>query len=129
MGTRLHGITLRGEEKEFYEAAGRGALIFARCRDCGSASINPRWLCTACGSRNTERQTSAGNGKVHSLTSIQRTGDPTLTVPYQVAILELEEGFTMMCRLVGAQCRIGDSVRVEFENEDNGLAVPVARKI
>ena len=128
MNSRLRSITLRGEERDFYKAAGEGVLIFARCRDCSSTSINPRWYCSACGSRNTEQQTSTRRGKVYSLTAIQRTTDPTLTVPYQVAILRLEEGFTMMCRLVGPECEVGDSVRVEFENEDEGLAVPVARK-
>jgi uncharacterized OB-fold protein len=128
MSSRLHGVTLRGEEKEFYAAAGKGLLIYAKCRECGSASINPRWFCPTCGSRDTEQLVSARDGRVHSVTSIQRTSDPTLKAPYQVAILELSEGFTMMCRLVGDECQIGDAVRVDFEQDDDSLAVPVARR-
>jgi uncharacterized OB-fold protein len=128
MGTRLRGVTLRGEEKEFYAAAGKGLLIYAKCRDCASTSINPRWFCPACGSKETEQLVSARDGRVHSVTSIQRTTDPALKAPYQVAILELNEGFTMMCRLVGDECQIGDAVRVEFEEDEDDLAVPVARR-
>jgi uncharacterized OB-fold protein len=128
LSSLLRGITLRGEERAFYEAAGRGDLIYARCEDCGTPALHPRWLCSSCGSIRMTEQTSRRAGTVLSVTSIRRSSNSVLTAPYQVAIIKLEEGFTMMCRIVGEECAIDDRIIVAFENAEDGLAVPVARR-
>jgi hypothetical protein len=129
MANRLDGVLLRGEELEFYRAAGRGELILGRCADCQAVAVTPRWLCSTCGSTSMVREMSARTGSVVSVTTVLRSASPALTAPYQVAIVQLAEGATMMVDIVGEGCGIGDGVRIEFAKDDGELAVPVARRV
>lgn len=129
VASRLDGVLLRGEDLEFYRAAGRGELILARCLDCRAVAINPRWHCGECGSARVEQVVSERTGAVMSVTTVFRSANPAFTVPYQVAIVELAEGATLMVDIVGEPCDIGASVVIEFIPEDGGLAVPVARRV
>jgi uncharacterized OB-fold protein len=128
MPDRFAGLHLRGEELQFYEAAGRGDLIYARCADCDAASLTPRWFCTSCGSENMIASVSERLGVVESITTVHRGNRPTFTTPYQVGIVALGEGFRMMASIVGEDCEIGDPVSIEFDVQSDSLAVPVARK-
>ncbi len=128
MTERLVGLHLRGEELLFYEAAGRGELIYGRCAACGEASLTPRWFCTSCGSRDMIPSVSKGLGVVESITTVHRGNRPAFSAPYQVAILALDEGFRLMAGVIGEDCAIGDAVVVEFDPQTDDLAVPVVRK-
>ena len=99
-----------------------GTLGFQRCRDCSSAVFYPRVLCPVCGSISLEWRTSGGRGVVHATTSVYRREDE----PYNVALVDLEEGFRMMSRVEGVlaeEVGIGLRVRFEVREEDDG---PVA---
>ncbi len=99
-----------------------GRLGFQRCRDCSSAVFYPRVLCPVCGSISLEWQTSGGRGVVYATTAVyRREGEP-----YNVALVDLEEGFRMMSRVEGVpaeEVEIGLHVRFEIREEDHG---PVA---
>ena len=99
-----------------------GRLGFQRCQDCSSAVFYPRVLCPVCGSISLEWQTSGGRGVVYATTTVYRRDDE----PYNVALVDLEEGFRMMSRVEGVpaeEVEIGLRVRVEMREEDDG---PVA---
>ncbi len=99
-----------------------GRLGFQRCRDCSSAVFYPRVLCPVCGSISLEWQTSSGRGVVYATTTVYRRDDE----PYNVALVDLEEGFRMMSRVEGVpaeEVEIGLRVRFEMREEDDG---PVA---
>jgi uncharacterized protein len=99
-----------------------GRLGFQRCRDCSSAVFYPRVLCPVCGSISLEWQTSGGRGVVYATTAVYRRDDE----PYNVALVDLEEGFRMMSRVEGVpaeEVEIGLRVRFEMREEDDG---PVA---
>jgi len=128
MTDRLVGLHLRGEELQFYEAAGRGALIYARCAVCDVASVSPRWFCTSCGGEEMIPSVSDRFGVVESISTVHRGNRPAFQAPYQVGIIALDEGFRVMASVVGEDCEIGDPVRIEFDAQSDGLAVPVARK-
>lgn len=99
-----------------------GALGFQRCRDCSSAVFYPRVLCPVCGSISLEWRTSGGRGVVYAATGVyRRDGEP-----YNVALVDLEEGFRMMSRVEGVpaeEVSIGLRVRFEVCEEVDG---PVA---
>lgn len=99
-----------------------GELGFQRCRDCSSAVFYPRVLCPVCGSISLEWRTSDGRGVVYATTGVyRRDGEP-----YNVALVDLEEGFRMMSRVEGVpaeEVSIGLRVRFEVREEDDG---PVA---
>jgi uncharacterized protein len=99
-----------------------GTLGFQRCRACSSAVFYPRVLCPVCGSISLEWRTSVGRGMVYATTALyRRYGEP-----YNVALVDLEEGFRMMSRVEGVTAEevgIGLHVRFEVREEDDG---PVA---
>jgi uncharacterized protein len=99
-----------------------GALGFQRCRACSSAVFYPRVLCPVCGSILLEWRTSGGRGVVYATTAVyRRDGEP-----YNVTLVDLEEGFRMMSRVEGIPAEeVGVGLRVRFEvrEEDDG---PVA---
>lgn len=99
-----------------------GELGFQRCRDCSSTVFYPRVLCPVCGSVSLEWRTSGGRGVIYATTAVyRRDGEP-----YNVALVDLEEGFRMMSRVEGVpaeEVEIGRGVTLEVREEDDG---PVA---
>ncbi len=100
-----------------------GELGFQRCTDCGVAIFYPRILCPACGGDSLEWQTSGGRGTVYATTAVYRRD----AGPYNVALVDLDEGFRMMSRVGGVpaeEVKIGARVTLRIERDDDG-AVPV----
>jgi len=88
----------------------------------------PRLLCPKCSSEQYEWVKASGRGKVYSYSVLYR--GPTAAfqsqVPYILAIVELEEGPRVMTNIIAdpAQVRIGQEVRVVFEEIEEGFKVP-----
>jgi uncharacterized OB-fold protein len=118
-----HGDAVAGAPAEIYRRyLEGGSLGFQQCRDCSSAVFYPRVLCPVCGSTSLEWRTSGGHGMVYATTAVHRRDDE----PYNVALVDLEEGFRMMSRVEGVpaeEVSIGLRVRFEVREEDDG---PVA---
>jgi uncharacterized OB-fold protein len=99
-------------------------LRFQRCGDCGDAVFYPRTVCPFCGGVELGWETSAGAGTVYATTTMA----PRDADPYNVALIDLDEGFRMMSRVDGIpslEVEIGARVRLEFADE--GGPVPVFR--
>jgi uncharacterized OB-fold protein len=96
-----------------------GALGFQRCTGCGAAVFYPRVLCPVCGGDDLSWETSSGRGIVYATTAVyRREGEP-----YNVVLVDLEEGFRMMCRVEGVpaeRVEVGKRVtlRVDREGDD-----------
>jgi hypothetical protein len=88
------------------------ALLYQRCAACGHVQGLPRPFCAGCGRPAPARLRSAGLGRVRAVTTLHRAPTPEwqARVPYTVALVMLDEGFTRMAQ-VGAQTRIGDRMR------------------
>lgn len=101
--------------RPFWEGAKRHELWLQRCRDCGKFHHYPRFLCPYCLSDNTEWTKVSGRGKIYSFTVSYREAAPAFRpdVPYNIALIELEEGVRMMSNIV--ECR----------NEDLRIDMPV----
>jgi uncharacterized OB-fold protein len=92
----------------------RGVLAYQRCRGCGLAIFFPRVLCPGCGGTRLGWEESAGTGTVYSSTTLHRRGEE----PYDVSLVDLDEGFRMMSSVVGTapgEVRIGMRVRVAID--------------
>ena len=70
---------------------------FQRCRGCRSAVFYPRVVCPVCGGGSLSWETSSGRGVVYATTAVYRRD----AEPYNVALVNLEEGFRVMSRVEG----------------------------
>ena len=99
-----------------------GELGFQRCGDCGTAVFYPRVICPVCASASLEWRTSGGRGVIYATTAVYRRE----AEPYNVALVDLEEGFRMMSRVEGVtaeEVEVGMGVTLRVRREDDG---PVA---
>ena len=96
----------------FDAGCARGVLLYQWDREAGRAVFYPRVL------PGLEWRESAGTGTVYSATTIRPRGGE----PRGVALVDLEEGFRMMSRVIADEVRIGMRVQVAFED-----GVPVFR--
>jgi uncharacterized protein len=100
-----------------------GELGFQRCDGCGVAVFYPRVLCPVCGSDALRWRTSSGRGVVYATTAVYRRD----AEPYNVVLVDLEEGFRMMSRVEGMPAEeVGIGLRVLFAarvEEDGPVAI------
>lgn len=96
-------------------------LAYQYSPSAGRAVFFPRMVCPFTGSTNLEWRISAGFGEVHATTVVY----PRDGGPYNIALIELDEGFRMMSRVEEldphAVC-IGQRVRVKFVVEEGAPA-------
>jgi uncharacterized OB-fold protein len=92
-----------------------GGHAYQRCGGCRAAIHPPRVLCPVCGSRRLTGERSAGHGVVYSATTVH-----TREGSYDVALVDLDEGFRVMSEVVGIapdDVRIGMAVRARDDGE------------
>ena len=89
----------------------RGQLAYQFSPEADAPVFLPRVICPKTGSANLEWRISTGLGTVHATTVVH----PQQGSPYNVALIDVDEGFRMMSRVEGVppdQVRIG--MRVQF---------------
>lgn len=99
--------------RPFWEAAERGELVLQRCASCGRWQFYPRPFCIACGGDEVGWEAASGGGTVYSVTTVRIDVLPGLDPPYDVALVELDEGPRLLGRVTGGP-RIGDRVRATW---------------
>jgi uncharacterized OB-fold protein len=98
----------------FWEAAMRHVLVRPVCADCGRSFFTPQIACPECLSERWSWTPSSGKGHVYSFTVCHRAPTPGLEVPYILAIVDLEEGWSMLSNVEGCS---PDDVRIGLEVE------------
>jgi uncharacterized OB-fold protein len=83
-----------------------GTLRYQRCEACDRAVFFPRVLCPHCGSTELGWRTSRGTGELYSFTVVRSRDTQN-----HVGLIDLDEGFRMMCRLAPVEWAIGERVR------------------
>ncbi len=99
------------------EHARRGQLAYQVTAD-GTPVFRPRVGASAAWA------VSSGRGTVYATTTVR----PRAADPYDVSLVDLDEGFRMMSHVVGVapqDVRIGQRVVLEWEDGDGADAVPV----
>lgn len=94
----------------------RHELAYQFSPEAGRAVFFPRLVCPFSGSTALKWRVSRGAGTVHATTVVH----PREGAPYNVALIDLDEGFRMMSRVDGlppADVRIGLRVQVRFDEQ------------
>ncbi len=119
---------------EYWEACKRGELRLQRCAECGHWRFPPAVLCPRCLSERSSWERLGGRGKVYTFIVVHRPQHPAFyeEVPYNVAIVELDEGPRMHARIVGCpneEIRIDMLVEVTFEKKNDDVTMPYFKRI
>lgn len=106
----------------YWDALEEGRLQFQRCGACGNAWLPPREECPRCLAADWTWETAMGRGRVVSWVVYHRSPHPLFAdrVPYNVAVVELEEGPRLITNLLdpdGLGIRIDAAVRLEVQRE------------
>jgi uncharacterized OB-fold protein len=114
----------------FWEGAVAGELRYPRCSTCGHADFPAAPNCRFCLADTLVWEVSAGLGTVYSYTVVWRPVTPDFVTPYVPAIVELDEGYSMMTNLIGLDSddvAVGLRVTVAFEAVREGPTLPYFR--
>lgn len=121
------------ETAAYWEGCRNNQLLIQRCTQCGHYQFYPRTVCTACMSDGIEWVQASGHGRVSSFTVIRRAVSKAYVaeVPYVIALIELDEGPTMMSNVVECDpdsVAIGMLVEVTFEQWSDQITIPKFRR-
>ena len=122
------------ETAAYWEGCRKGKLMIQRCSSCGHHQFYPRLLCTECMSTQVEWIEAGGRGRVVSFTIVRQAISEAYAadLPYVVALIQLDEGPTMMSNVIGCNPErvvIGMPVEVVFEAWSEDLTVPKFRAL
>ena len=116
----------------FWAAAERRVLVRPVCGDCGRNFFTPEIACPACLSENWTYEPSSGRGTIYSATVLHKAPSPGFAVPFLLAVIDLEEGWSMLANLVDSPAdevpAIGAPVEVTWI-ERQGRILPAFRKV
>lgn len=104
---------------EFYAFAREGKLCIQKCSDCDAWHHIPRERCSQCGSFSLDWAECSGQGTLFSWTETSTPPLPSLQddVPFIVALIELQEGPRIICRLVDVandELHVGQSFKAKM---------------
>ena len=120
------------DSEPYWEYCAKGELRMQRCGACGHVRFPPSALCPRCLSEGHEWAALSGRGRVWSWVVFHQAYYPGYAddVPYNTAIIELEEGPRMHTNIVGCaneDIHIGMPVEVLFEPLDDEIQLPKFR--
>jgi uncharacterized protein len=113
--------------RQFWLSARSRTLVRPVCEH-GHAFFPPQIACPYCLSESWTWHASLGRGHIYSYTIVHRAPEPGFVVPYVLAIIDLDDGWTMLANVVNCQpddVRIGMPVRVEWQEAEDGFVLPV----
>lgn len=125
--------TISAVNRPFWEGCARGVLTIQRCIPCGHLRYPAGPVCPRCLSAASTWYPVSGRGSVFSFVVFHRAYHPAWKdrTPYNVCLIELEEGPMMLSNVVGienAALTVGQPVVVAFQSLDETLAIPVFQR-
>jgi uncharacterized OB-fold protein len=114
--------------RPYWAACAEGRLIVPRCGECGRCFFRPEFACTHCASQQWSWVESAGKGSLYSFSVVHRAPSTAFPLPYVLAAVDVDEGFTMFSNVVGCDpggIRIGMRLRVVFRPVRDGIQLPM----
>jgi hypothetical protein len=122
------------ETAEYWEGCRRHELLIQRCADCAAHQFYPRIMCATCSGRALRWVRASGRAVLKSYTVVRRAVSQAYAaeVPYVVALVELEEGPTLMSNVIDCpvdEMRIGMPVEVVFDDWPEGVSIPKFRPL
>jgi len=94
---------------------GAEAILYQSCGACGSVQYFRRGFCAACGAADMIEKRASGEGTVYATSLVCRaaTAETRAHVPYNILLVDTEEGFRMMAH-GDNDLAIGDKVKARF---------------
>ncbi|HEV7191583.1 MAG TPA: bifunctional MaoC family dehydratase N-terminal/OB-fold nucleic acid binding domain-containing protein [Jatrophihabitantaceae bacterium] len=111
----------------FWEGTALGELRVQHCPVCGALRHPPGPMCPSCGSEKPDYLVASGRGEVFSYVVHHHPKVPGKTVPFVVALVELEEGVRMLGELIDVDpgaVTIGMPVDIALTKIDDELTMP-----
>lgn len=113
--------------RPFFEGVRRGTLMIQRCRRCRTHQLPARFACDECLSGELEWVEASGRGKIFSFVLVHQRYHPAFETPYNVTLVELDEGPRLVSSVVGIadeEIKVGMPVEVEFESVTEEISLP-----
>ena len=113
----------------YWNSLAKGKLSFQRCNACGNEWLPARSECPGCLAENWQWEPAGGGAKLISWVVYHVAYHPAFEnrLPYNVAIVELDEGPRLISNVVGVddaeKLKIDQPLRLVIEDE-SGIAVP-----
>ena len=110
-------LTEISPRQKYLDYLKNGELAYQVCTDDGQVVFYPRAVAPGTGSENLEWKVSKGLGTVYSTTTVCPRGKD----PYDVSLIDMDEGFRLMSRIDGIDpmgVKIG--MRVKFKVQQDG---------
>lgn len=124
---------IHSETKVYWEGAKKHELLIRKCNSCGAYHFYPRDFCPKCFSSHVDWVRTNGRGIIYSFTICHRpAGGFENDAPYNIALIELDEGVRMMSTVVdcpNADLRIGMPVEVVFDDVTPEVTLPKFRPV
>jgi len=122
------------ESRPFWEGCKRGVFLLQYCEACQRYQFYPRLYCMHCGADSLRWEQASGRGVIYSYTVIHQNKSPEFVndMPYNVAVIQLEEGPRLMSNIVDAApgaLRVDLPVTVVFDAVSDTISVPRFRPI
>jgi uncharacterized protein len=95
--------------------AGEEAITYQSCVACGATQYFRRDFCASCGATNLREFRASGEGTVYATSLVCRAATPETKahVPYNIVLIDADEGFRMMAH-GDNDLAIGDRVIARF---------------
>ncbi len=110
-----------GPEAVYFSKLESGIFEIQRCDDCNGAVFYPRLVCPHCGSAALSWFAPTGRGTVYATTTVHTGGEP-----YNVCLVDLDEGARMMTRVEDmppGDVGIGLRVQARIQQADGGARI------
>jgi uncharacterized OB-fold protein len=108
---------------------GQEAILYQLCESCHQPQYFRRGICAACGSTELLEKRASGKGTVYATSVVMRAATPEARahVPYNIVLVDTEEGFRMMAHGT-TDLKIGDVVTARYATF-TGKLVPYFEKV
>jgi len=118
--------------KPFFEGAKHHELMLQRCKACGAYLYPVKLRCDNCLEGDLEWVKASGKGKLYSFGLMHQLYHPGFTeeIPYNVAVVELDEGIRIVSNIVGcpnSELRVDMPLEVTFEDINEEVSIPKFR--
>jgi len=108
--------------RPFFDGAMEGRLMLMKCSQCDAFRFPSRNHCDDCLSPDFDWVAASGRGVVRTFGVMHQKYHPGFELPYNVTIVELEEGPRLPTNLVGianSDIRVGLKVTVDWERHED----------
>ena len=114
------------DTEPFWAGCHEHALTLQQCDDCATYRFPPRPRCPSCRSDAVSWQQGSGNGTIASYTLCHPPVLPAFAerTPYNVIVVQLDEGPFIVSNLIDGAPEIGARVSVTFTDIDDELTLP-----